>query len=612
VDSEMTPHEGHDPGLVPAQQGSEPPWDTRDPWDRTAQPGQSQDAPATPPPASGYPVPGQAQPGYPAQQGGQAGSPYGGGQYGSQPGYADPGGPQQNPYAGGQPGYASPAAPAGGSPDYRYQGAQQGYPSQGYQPEAGQQGYPSQGYQPEAGQQGYPSQGYQPGGPQGYQQPQGPAAPGSPYQQGAGQQAYQGTPPYPGASDYRGTQSYQESPDYQATQAYQGASYPGAQDYSGTMVQPGYPAPPGAAWPAQGTGAPQRKRSRGLLLGITALVAAIIAGGVTGLVLILNKHESPTAMALQAGQGIASSKAIALSGTYDRAPADLTLTKAGTVAGTYSEGPFAVTRITIDGVTYLKAPSGFWNLQANVDPTGAQQAGGAWAKTPAALVTSFSPLLPSALSRTLEHVGSHISSSNTTLDGTSAVKLTDAGTVYYITTAQPNRLLSVDGSLDGTGYSLSVKELTASSDGSAYTTMQGYVQQLGGAIDPAADLTTQGNIAFNSNCNDDTACNVSINVQVKDPSSSTVLVKMTANFAGSQNGTPFGSCTDTIPANTAQSSSAVTVTPSCQLGGSTWSGWFDSHTSNFTLWCNAKFVATVNSASDVANLQSILTQQEHS
>jgi len=346
-----------------------------------------------------------------------------------------------------------------------------------------------------------------------------------------------------------------------------------------------------------------------MIIGVIVVVAALVAGGVTT-VLLLNKGESPTEMALQAGQGIAPASGVTLSGSYDQAPANLTVTKAGTVEGTYSQDPFSVSRITINGVTYLKAPAGFWNLQSNIPQGASSLASGKWAKTPASDVTSFDGFVPRAISRVLENVGNQPHFVDTTLGGTKVIKLTVQDVSYYITTSSPNRLLRMDGTIDGTSYSLNVTPLTSKTIAPAFSVMHSDVQNLQNAIDPEAQTVEDGNGAFGNNCNNDVACTVSVKVSVTDSGSATVLVELTVKFSGTKNGTPFGSCTDTVPANTADSSQAVTVTPSCTLGGSAWSGWFDSHTGNFTVWAATQSLPTVNSASDVAALQNTLNQEQ--
>jgi hypothetical protein len=337
----------------------------------------------------------------------------------------------------------------------------------------------------------------------------------------------------------------------------------------------------------------------------------VVAAAVTSIVLIANKGESPTAMAQQAGKALASAPGVGLSGTFDNAAANLTVTNAGAVEGTYSQQAFPATRITINGVTYLKAPAGFWNLLPNIDQAAASQAGGNWAKVPVSDVTNFSLLTPARIARVLQHVGNQPHVVNSTLGNTKVIKLTAGDVVYYITTATPNRLLRIDGTLDGVSYSFDTTALTAGTIGSVYTAMHADVKALQGAQDPAANLSSGQNITFANDCStSDTSCTVSIKVTVTDPASATVLVTMNAAFSGTKGGKAFGTCSDTIPANTNNSSSAVTVTPQCQLSGPAWKGWVDSQTGSFSTWVETTFGATVNSASDVAALQSTLTQQQ--
>jgi hypothetical protein len=385
----------------------------------------------------------------------------------------------------------------------------------------------------------------------------------------------------------------------------------GTGGYVGLQTQQGFPGGqgiPGGVRP--GAGAPWRRRG-GLLIGVVALVAAVLAAAVTSIVLIAGKGESPTAMAQQAGQAIAPAAGVGLSGTFDNAAANLTVTKAGTVEGTYSQQAFPATRITLNGVTYLKAPAGFWNLVPNIGQAAASQAGGNWAKVPASDVTSFAPLTPAQIGRVLEHVGNQPRVVDTTLGATKVIKLTARGVNYFITTATPNRLLRIDGTLGGVSYSFNTTALTGRTIGSAYTAMHADIKALQGAQDPAANLNSGQNITFANDCStSDTSCTVSINVTISDPGSATVLVTMNAAFSGTKGGKAFGTCNNTVPANTGNSSNAVTVTPQCQLSGPAWKGWVDSQTGTFSTWVETTFGATVNSASDVTALQNTLTQQQ--
>jgi hypothetical protein len=85
---------------------------------------------------------------------------------------------------------------------------------------------------------------------------------------------------------------------------------------------------------------------------------------------------------------------------------------------------------------------------------------------------------------------------------------------------------------------------------------------------------------------------------------------MIVYFSAAKNTKPFATCTDEAWAATGGAGNGVSVTMSCQLGGSVWSGWVDSHSSSFYTWADAGYETSVNSASDVARLQDGLDQQQ--
>jgi hypothetical protein len=464
-------------------------------------------------------------------------------------GYGAPAGPNSPPPGGG-PGY-----PAGGP---GYPGAQPGYP--GAQPgyPGGQPGYP--GAQP-----GYPGWGY-PGG----QQPGATA-----------------TAPYPYAVPHPGP----------AQPGYPGApgGYPGG--------PPGYPGG-GAGAARPGVPVPRPKIPRGVMLAVTAVVAAVVAAAATGAFLLLGTGESSTAMALQSGQAIASASGLALTGNIAGQSADLTVTRAGAVEGNYTENGYAVTRLTLGGVTYLKAPASFWIAQS-VDPVIAQQAAAGWAKAPASSVLNFGSLTPGQLARTLEHVGTNPSVVDTTLGSTKVIRLTDNFVSYYITTSAPNRLLRVAGESGSTSYSFDVAPLNATAVGPVFAVLHSDVRGLRGAVDPAAVVGLLQKIHFHSDCNGPTSCTVSNRVSVTDPDSPTIMLKMTVDFSASNGGTTFARCSDTVPV-----AAGATATPTCHVGGSVWANWVNSHSSNFFTWAVAHFEATVNTTTDVAALQNELNQQQ--
>jgi hypothetical protein len=565
----------------------------------------------------GYGQPGAAQPG-PGQPGyGQAGQQPGYGQgsaqqpaYG-QPGYGQAGQPpgygQQAGYGqgGAQPGYG-PAAPAPGSgatgsqprysgrrrqqkqpgfdqaetqaairspadspPGYSQPTAQPGYQAGGYgQPGSGPAGSPQGGYGAPGSQAGYGAAGYgQPGAQPGYGAA-GPAA-GAGYSPAGGQAAY----PY-------------------------GAAQPG---YGGgqnpTAAFPGAPVP--------GTG---KKRRRGLLIGIAAAVVVIVVVAVS-LSLVLGGGDSPTTMALQSGQAIGRADAITYSGSYSGNPANLSVTRAGTVEGTFTPSGAQVSRLTVQGVTYLNGPASFWSSQG-IGTTEANQAGGHWAKAPAdAVGLSMGSLTPAQVAQVLKHVGPSPQSVKSTLHGTKIIVLTSGGVSYFITADAPHRLIHVTGGTGVGAYSLDVKPLTAATVKPVFSTVHSDVGALVGAADPSA--VVDGGTPKFGDCNTATRCVVTTSVTVSDPtdegnfSTPPVLLKMTVQFAPSENGKPFTNCSTslTVP-------SAAAVKPTCGVTGGAWTTWFNGHTGHFNVWADADYRVTVNSAASVATLQSAVGQEQ--
>jgi hypothetical protein len=583
-----------------------------------------QDAPPRPgaQPQAGPPYPRDpsAQPQPPAPPYPRAQPPY--------PGSPPPGGP---PYPGAQPPTAfaypgaSPQSP--GTPGAQaYPGAQaQGYP--GAQAPAGYRGnrppggaYP--GAQPPAGL--YPgAQSPAPPYPGAQQQPPAPPyagaqqPPAPPY---AGAQGQSPAPPYPGAyggASARPTPAYPGAPAQPPAPPYPGAQppgggYRGAQQQAGGYpgAQPPYPYP-GQQVPAGYPGyyqqqPPPRKSRRGLITGIVVGAVVVIAAAVTAVVLLLPKNVAPTTMALKSGQAVAASSGLTLTGSIAGGDATVSVTRAGTVGGSYSQNGNPVSRITINGVTYLKAPATFWR-STSVGATSATQAGGKWAKAPADAVNmGFDSFTPAQVSRVLEHAGKNPRVTRITLGGTQVIRLVVGTTTYYIATASPYRLIRIDGVSNTKRYSFDVTELSAAAIGPVFAALHADAQALQGAIDPEAIVLPLEKIKFGPDCSAAVSCHVSSRVSVTTANAPKVIVTMTVDFSAVENGKPFATCLDRTP-----TTSFATVSQSCGVGGSVWSGWFNSHTGNFTTWAHARFEVTVNSASDIDALQGELNQEQH-
>lgn len=364
-----------------------------------------------------------------------------------------------------------------------------------------------------------------------------------------------------------------------------------------------------SAQPAPAAVAPQARRRRGLVIGIAAAAAVVLAVAVTGVVLLVTRGESPAAMAQSSGQAMASAAGLTFTGSTAGGSASLTVTRAGTAEGRYTQDGDLMSCIEINGVTYLKAPATFWTDE-DVFPEPAAQAAGRWAKAPAVDINlNFASLSPAQISRTLEHVGPNPRVVDSTLDGSKVIKLSDRGASYYITTASPNRLLRIAGGSGVTSYSLDVTRLRATTIGRVFATLHADVRELQGAADPGALIVPAPKIDFGAGCTGPVSCTVSIKVTVTDPDSPATMLKMTVYFSATSHGTPFATCADQVVAATGGALNGVTVRPSCGLSGSVWARWVDSHSVSFYTWAGPDFEPTVNSAGDIAAPQNELDRQ---
>jgi hypothetical protein len=227
-----------------------------------------------------------------------------------------------------------------------------------------------------------------------------------------------------------------------------------------------------------------------------------------------------------------------------------------------------------------------------------------------AVSVSFDSLTPAAVAQVLRHVGPSPQSVPGTVPGAKVIVLTDGGVRYTITASTPHRLIHVSGGSGVTAYSFDVQPLTATTIKPVFATLRGDVQNLRGAADPQA--VVDGGTPKFLDCNGAARCTVSSTVTVTDPgnggpspSGSSVLVKMTVGFSGSQNGKPFTTCSVTVAVP-----SSAPVKPGCGVSGSAWSTWFNSHNGHFNVWAAANYAVSVNSASDISALQSDLGQEQ--
>jgi hypothetical protein len=531
------------------------------------------------------------------------------GAYGPQPGYGSqqPGGygsAQPSGYAGGQQssGYGtSPPSGYGTTPPPSGYGTT---PPSGY----GYGGAPQSG-SPAAGGYGYgtPQQGSQ-------QDPYG-GPPQNPY--GAQQQDPYATPgqgPYatPGQGPYGTAQagSYGAPPPTAPGLGYGAA--PGGQGGQGGPASgwmPSYPPSP-----------PARKGNKPLIIGgivagaaVLVLVVAVIgmtAGGKDD-----GKKTPPTVAASntgavsasQAAQSLGAVPALRYNGTFssggDEFHAQLSVTKAGSATGTITVGATKADLVSVDGNTYLKAPKGFWRDQGGVT-TNPEDFAGRWAKAPDSAVTLDlkNVLSAGAVAQGLRGVGSYQPAGGTEdVNGTQAIKVTGADAVYYLSTANPPKLLRIASTGTDT-YQFDVTEVSTSEVPTLFQQLRDQVRALADARDPSVRFLPTARIKA-SNCGPP-SCTMKLTVTTLSVGGSgshfraVMLGKITA---GGRTGRTLGTCSDS-----ASTASGKKINLSCTVRGGAWSSWVRGVRGTASYYVQAR---TVAESSDAGSLLSAVDQE---
>ncbi|HEU5155395.1 MAG TPA: hypothetical protein VFU43_00225 [Streptosporangiaceae bacterium] len=511
-------------------------------------------------------------------------------------------------------GYAAPAAGGYGSPAGGYGPASGGYGSQpgAYGSQPGGYGSQPGGYDPSSGYGGYGGYGGGYGGtpPSAYGSPQAPHQ--DPYGSAA-RQPYGGTPqqpPYGTGSQQPPYGSAAQQPPYGTgpQQPPYGAG-PGAGPESGWM--PSYPPPPPAP----------KSNNKPLIIGgvavgvvvLLALVAGVI--GMTGGDKQDDKTSPPTvaasntgaASASRAAQSLGAVPALRYSGTFssggDELQAQLTVTKGGSATGTITVGGDRADLVSVDGNTFLKAPRAFWRDQGGVT-TNPEDFAGRWAKASESAINLDikNVLAAGAIVRGLQGVSSYQPAGGTeNVNGTPAIKVSGADAEYYISTANPPKLLRIAGT--GTdAYRFDVSEVSTAEVTALFQQLRDKVRTLTGARDPSVRFLPTTRIKA-SNCGV-ASCTMKLTVTTfsvgtRSQFRAIMLGKITA---GGRTGRTLGTCTDSATA-----SSGKRVSLSCTVRGGAWSSWVRGVRGSASYYVQAR---TVAESRDTANLLSIVDREQ--
>lgn len=376
-------------------------------------------------------------------------------------------------------------------------------------------------------------------------------------------------------------------------------------------------AEPGERGGDPGPGGPRPVRRQGRTVVITAAVGVLaLAAGALALTLRPGgdlDHAARTA-AQEAGQSMRQAAGVAYTGTYAKGRATFTVTKAGSATGSYTTAGVQVSQLDLGAVNYLKADAAFWRAQANrasaqsvdVTDTDLSDLGGTWVRAPGwADHLDPATLSPARIGQDLLDAQNTPKPAATVLDGTPAIKINTGQTNYYLSRHAPHRLLRIEGQTDNGPFAFDVKPLDRPAMTPVFTALRADIPHLENAHAPAAGIVRpQGGGLKITTC-DTTGCKAKATVfaDASDNSFKSLRIAMTARLIG--DGRTLATCTAHTTAAAGQN-----TTLTCLLGGATWSSWYRSRTSKWTVNGNATYTVTVNSAADIHTLLNDLTREE--
>jgi hypothetical protein len=441
-------------------------------------------------------------------------------------------------------------------------------------------------------------------------------------------------PPY-GAPQQPPYGAPQQSP-YETPQQ---TPYGGAQQQApyGTGAPGGPPGAPGYGGAPGGHGADQRwmpsypptptqgKNKRPLIImsagaGVVVLLVLVAAAiGMTGGGKD-NSTSAPTvaasntgaAGAVRAAQSLGAVPALRYSGTFssggDDLQARLSVTKGGSAVGTITIGGDRADLVSVDGNTYLKAPKAFWRDQGGVT-TNPEDFAGRWAKAPdsAFNLDIKNVLAAGAIVRGLQGVGSYQPAGGTeNINGTPATKVTGADAEYYISTANPPKLLRIVGTGTST-YRFDVAEVATTEVATLFQQLRDQIKALAGARDPSVRFLPTGKIK-SSNCGV-SSCTVKLSVTTlsvggSSSSSSTPIraIMFGKITAGGRTGRTLGTCSDS-----ARTTSGKRLNLSCTVRSGTWSSWVRGIRGSASYYVQAR---TVAESGDVSGLLTVVDREQ--
>jgi hypothetical protein len=310
---------------------------------------------------------------------------------------------------------------------------------------------------------------------------------------------------------------------------------------------------------------------------VLALTAAVVAFGLLATGGDENRRPGATAKpsapewSARAGERLAALPGLRYAGTLTvqgrPVQVRLTVTRSGLATGTLTAGAGAVRAelVAVDGATYVKGGTAFWQSYSGEAARTASFAG-RWAKVPSALsgLADIEDLLaPGAITKKLNETSGGSRTEN--IGGTPAYRVKTSDADYFVSAAAPYRLVRVRASGRG-GPELAVSPLVQPA--LAFSELRPRVAALGRAGDPGLRFQP-GNPRF-VNCTDNlTGCTMRVPATLTSPEGTDpVGARAAVRATITAEGRTLGSCSASAPVPAGRN-----LELSCKVGGPGWQAW---------------------------------------
>ncbi|GLW65905.1 hypothetical protein Arub01_41490 [Actinomadura rubrobrunea] len=347
-----------------------------------------------------------------------------------------------------------------------------------------------------------------------------------------------------------------------------------------------------------------------------ALIALLVGGGLVVVLLIAvvvvfavrgGEDMTPAERLNAAARNVSSARAVTYNGSFGSLSrslsGELKLTRSGRIIGNVTAQGSQITVLSVDDRLYVKAERSYWleQLGALRQPYFLKN-GTQWGKVaPTEVDLSFKrKLTPSALASEMRSSASYrLRSSETTVKGRKAVRVSSSLATFYLTDSDSPELLRYEST-----YPRVAADVTVQSGGTGAATVTQIRNTIGELKDsfdtrgqPSLIDTEKGLCSTNSN-----SCRVRGRVRPPLGTNSTTRIEVRYTLrAGTTTGRELGNCTTTVTVSSSQP-----VWAECRVSGAAWRSWSRSGETRY--YVSADFRVPGATDADIREMQSALAQ----